>query len=192
MRYVCAVMAVLTMGAILNDGHIEERHTTLVCDHYDRLYDDELSYYANKYMVPELAAYEYTFGNGQEFRRSYPGRVWLLTRACVRRWVFVPAWATTLNISIGIDRAGYVPPTAYAVLCVGTPTYGKAPPSEIGAEVFGLAGEMPVAYVNQIPVIGPQWVVVSVTTEFNMPGGLWPDGERYPFAVQLYVRASAS
>ena len=195
MRYACAVLVLISMGAVLSSGHRQDRHTTLVCLTDGTLREDGFSMYAYEYWTPELAAAQRILANGQEFRRSYPGWVWLLTRACLRQWVYVPAGEHTLNITVGAVRSGYVPPAAYAVCHVGTPVVGYAPPSNIGSDLFGLAGEMPEvggvaqAYANQITVTGPAWVVVSASTETVTPNVLWPQGERYAFAVQLVLNA---
>ena len=189
MRYLGAFLALVLMGAVFPSGHRQDRHTTLVVEQSGRLYDDGWSSYAYEYTVPELAAYTYDVGNGQEFRRFHYCEVWLLTRACLREWVFVPAGEHVLNVTVSADRAGYVPPSAYAVCHVGTNAVGNAPPSDIGVEPFGLAGETPRAYGRKIAVTGPVWVVVSISTETIMPNEIWPQGERYPFAVQLGLNA---
>jgi hypothetical protein len=188
MRYMCAVLALAMMGAVPYFPQMSW-HTTLVCEHDGSLSDDGFSSCTYEYMTPDLAAYTYTIGNGQEFR-LHRGTVWLLTRSCIREWVYAESPGNyTLNVQALAKRDGNVPPSAYATCQVAAARYGREPSDIIWSETFGLAGEMPEVYGRQIAITGPGWFVVTISTESVMPRDLWPDDVRYPFAVRLHVHA---
>lgn len=191
-------VAALSVGAWYGGpAGLCQKHTVLVCREDGRFFDDGYDAFPEE-AAPELAAYCRSVGMiaGQEFRIFKGPEVWFMTRGYIRQTIQIPAGSHTLSVEINAARDGYVPPGAYAICRAGFAAHpdGTRPdgmnyyyylPADIGMEAFSLSGETPTVFSRQIPVIGPAYVVVSVSTESVGQRDIWPSGQRHPFAVQL-------